>query len=89
MAGGCTLQLCEMELVMHASPIVHGRCPTCCLGTCVEGIIFNKTRKHTCTFLQTLEVHVLVHVSAIHYTYMRKGLGIFLENCKKLAATRD
>ena len=87
MAGVCTLQLCGMELVMHA--IVHGRCPTCCLGTRVEGIIFNKTRKHTCTFLQTLEVHVLVHVSAVQYTYMMKGLGIFLENCEKPAATRD
>ena len=26
---------------------------------------------------------------SVSYMYMRKGLGIFLENCEKLAATRD
>ena len=33
--------------------------------------------------LPIAHIHVHVHV------YMRKGFGIFLENCEKLAATRD
>ena len=30
-----------------------------------------------------------IGMKGYRYMYMRKGLGIFLENCEKLAATRD
>ena len=47
------------------------------------------TRLHRCNSQCKGLCYTNNSVFAVMCVYMRKGLGIFLENCEKLAATQD
>ena len=53
----------------------------------MEGMFSTKLVNIYVPFYKLLKV--LVHISAIEYMYIRKGLEIFLENREIPAATRD